>query len=198
MTELNDEILLRQFVAVFAKLDEWIEPDNNTTAGSQVLAADASVWSDSKPKPVEFQTSSLALNELYEMVPLRFPPLFEKLLLLYRWPEVDLGLYRLASNLPGEDFNGFFHAISGDEYLWDALIPAGYLPFGKGPDIDYDPVCFDYGPKSPKRGRVVKIDHEEILCHNRIKIVTELAPDFRQLLLKTLKLAELATPPSNG
>jgi len=34
--------------------------------------------------------------------------------------------------------------------------------------------------------RIVKIDHEEILCNNRIKIVSELAPSFLDLVLQSL------------
>jgi hypothetical protein len=33
----------------------------------------------------------------------------------------------------------------------------------------------------------VKIDHEEILCNNRIKVVGELAPSFRALVLQTIE-----------
>jgi hypothetical protein len=190
MANLSDEILLERFVATFEKLDEWIARDHDIPANSQKVAIDGFHSHDYKPKPVKFQTASTALAEFYELVPLRFPPLLEKLLLSYRWPEVDLVSYRLAANPPGEGLNGFFHAISGDQYLWEMLIPAGYLPFGKGPDVDYDPVCFDNSPKSPAKGRVVKIDHEEILCHDRIRIVSELAPNFLDLVLQTLAEAK--------
>ena len=56
--------------------------------------------------------------------------------------------------------------------MWDFLLRSGYIPFGKGPDIDYDRICF--GLISRKKGsecRIVKIDHEEVLCNERIKIV---------------------------
>ena len=68
-----------------------------------------------------------------------------------------------------------------------------FIQFGKGPDLDYDAVCFDI--KTRKQGgdcRIVKIDHEEILCNNRVKVVAELAPSFYQLVLQTIELANKA------
>lgn len=38
---------------------------------------------------------------------------------------------------------------------------------------------------------VVKIDHEEILCNNRIKVVGELAKGFRELVQQTIEKAAL-------
>jgi hypothetical protein len=78
--------------------------------------------------------------------------------------------------------------MSKDRGLWESLIPAGFIQFGKGPDIDYDPVCFDI-KKRTKNGdyRVVKIDHEEILCNYRVKVVAELAPSFEELMRQTIE-----------
>jgi hypothetical protein len=56
--------------------------------------------------------------------------------------------------------------------------------------FDYDPVCFDL--KSRKKNRefsIVKLDHEEILCNERIKVVAELAPTFEQLVKTTIEVA---------
>jgi hypothetical protein len=78
-----------------------------------------------------------------------------------------------------------------DPGLWNALIPAGFIQFGKGPDVDYDPVCFDIRARTGDC-RIVKIDHEEILCNNRIKVVAELAPSFEKLVLTTIEQVEIA------
>ena len=68
--------------------------------------------------------------------------------------------------------------------------PSNPLPSWPQSDLDYDPVCFDI--KSRKLGgdcRIVKIDHEEILCNYRVKVVSELAPSFYQLVQQTIELA---------
>ncbi len=86
--------------------------------------------------------------------------------------------------------------MTRDKGLWDALIAAGFLQFGRGADIDYDPVCFDISSRNKNRDmRVVKIDHEEILCNYRVKVVAEMAPSFFDLLQGTINLAN--TVPDN-
>lgn len=59
--------------------------------------------------------------------------------------------------------------------------------------MDYDPVCFDIRSRTKSKDyRVVKIDHEEILCNNRVKVVSELAPSFERLMVQTIELADRA------
>jgi hypothetical protein len=83
--------------------------------------------------------------------------------------------------------------MTNDPFLWEALVPAGFLQFGKGADIDYDPVCFDIKTRKQEGDcRIVKIDHEEILCNDRVKVVAELAPSFYQLVLETIERARKA------
>ena len=77
-----------------------------------------------------------------------------------------------------------------DRGLWNELVPNGYLQFGKAPDLNYDPVCFDFNRRLRDGDcRIVPIDHEEILCNQRLKEVSEIAPSFRQLVLQTIELA---------
>lgn len=182
--------LLAQFVDSFDKLDQMMEyPFIDPIAGGLAVGQPAEsgmvVWRPRKTKP------ELALLEfLHTKLPAKCPPLFERLLLTYRWAEVHLDRYTLMANPPGSGLEGFFQAISGDRGLWEKLIPAGYLRFGKGPEMDYDPVCFDMNSRKKSREmRVVKIDHEEILCNYRIKIVAELAPSFEALVLQTIEAA---------
>jgi hypothetical protein len=119
-----------------------------------------------------------------------FPPFKEQLVLTYRWAEVDLGSYRLFGNPIGADLSGLLHEMLKDKFLSACLLKNGYIPFGKGPDIDYDPVCFDVTSRKENREfTIVKLDHEEILCNERIKVVAELAPTFEQLVRNTLETA---------
>lgn len=182
--------LLAQFVDSFDKLDEleqypFIDPIAAALAVGQPVESGMIVW-----RPHKTETELALLEFLHSKLPARFPPLFERLLLTYRWAEAHLDRYTLMANPPGPSLEGFSRQISGDQGLWDALIPAGYLRFGKGPDRDYDPVCFDMNSRKKSREmRVVKIDHEEILCNYRIKIVAELAPSFEALVLQTMEAA---------
>ncbi len=115
-----------------------------------------------------------------------FPPLFERLVLSYRWAEVDLGPYRLIANPPGSGLDALLHQMSKDPIIWNCLLEAGYMQFGKGPDSDYDPICFDTSARTENDDyKIVKVAHEQILCNNRVEIVAELAPSFEQLMLDT-------------
>ncbi len=132
-----------------------------------------------------------ALEVVYAKLPARFPPLYERLVLSCRWAEIDPQAYRLLANPPGPHLSGLPEEMSRDSILWNILLAAGYVPFGKGPDIAYDPVCFDFTcQKKNRECRMVKIDHEQILCHKRVKVVAELASTFRQLVLSTIDKAD--------
>jgi hypothetical protein len=197
MERVSDEQLLERYIATFEKLDEMIVNEFSMPPAEQLAVGVEDEYGFRRWKPIKFETPEPFLQEIYAELPdqFRFPRLFEQLLLTYRWAVVDLSTYRLLANSPGQDLNGFFQQITNDPGLWEALIPAGFVQFGRGPDLDYDPVCFDM--KSRKQGRdcrIVKIDHEQILCNYRVKIVSELAPSFYELVLQTIVLAKSASP----
>ena len=63
------------------------------------------------------------------------------------------------------------------------LSDGGFVQFGKGPDYDYDPICFDLSRRDAEGDcPVVKFDHEEILINERLVVVKELTPSFRELM----------------
>lgn len=185
---MNDhELLIDRFVATFEKLDEMTTKETLCPIAWQLSVGEPDEYGWKEWRPIQVKTARPQLDMLYVRLLAPFPPLFEKLVLRYRWAEVDLKSYTLLANPPGADLSGLLHEISKDASLWDALLPAGYVQFGKGPDIDYDPVCFDIKSRNNKGDyRIVKIDHEEILCNYRVKVVAELAPSFEQLVLQTI------------
>jgi hypothetical protein len=183
--------LLEKFVNSFEKLDEMSCFSDLDPIAYELRSEEQDEFGRFRWRVVPSATNRSALDQLYAQLPARFPPLYEQLVLSYRWAEVDLGSFRLVANLPGADLSGLLREISKDKGLWDALMPAGYIQFGKGPDVDYDPVCFEIKSRN-KTGdyRIVKIDHEEILCNCRIKVVAELASDFVELVLQTIGRAD--------
>jgi hypothetical protein len=181
------ERLVDSFVTSFERLNDL------TVYGTDLVAEQLAVGDPDQIgfrhwRPVKVSTDRSLLDRIYKELPARFPPLFELLLLSYRWAEVDLGPFRLIANPPGNDLGGFLKQMSQDRGLWECLVPAGHMQFGKGPDNDYDPVCFDIQSRKKNSDcRIVKIDHEEILCNYRVKIVSVLAPSFEQLMLRTIE-----------
>lgn len=183
-------LLVESLIASFDKLDDMTVFEKIDPIGWQLVTAGTDQYGFRQWTPLKTETATSALDPLYAKLPAPFPRLFERLVLSYRWAEVDLQSYTLLANPPGPDLSGLLREMSRDPHLWKALLPAGYVPFGRGPDVEYDPVCFDI--KSRKKNRdysVVKIDHEEILCNDRIRVVAELAPSFEELVRRTIVTA---------
>src|SRR4029077_20913504 len=120
---------------------------------------------------IEQSTDPAALDPIYAKLPARFPPLYEQLVLSYRWAEVDLQTFTLLANPPGENLTKLLDSIQGDRNLTAELLKNGYIRFGKGTGRDHDPVCFAIKSGKNRDYRIVKIDHEEILCNYRSKVV---------------------------
>jgi hypothetical protein len=140
--------------------------------------------------PVREATDLFTLDPLYAKLPVRFPPLFERLLLTYRWPELDLRSYRLRGNPHEAGLSGSLDRITKDKFLSSFAFKNGYIPFGKGGDIAYDPVCFDLRARKKNREfEIVKLDPEEILCNERIRVVATLAPSLERLVSQTIDAA---------
>jgi len=181
--------LVEQFVASFGQLDDMLAHDFDPVA-TQLAAGEPDEFGFKHWRPLKANSSLSDLDSIYAQLPARFPPLYERLVLTYRWAEIDLELFRFVANPPGAGFLALFQEMSKDKHLWSCLLPAGYVRFGMGPDIDYDPVCFDLGSRKKNRDcSIVKIDHEEILCNSRVKVVDELAPSFEQLVLRVVASA---------
>src|SRR5262249_55044879 len=127
--------------------------------------------------PRAVSTPRSALSRLYEKLPARFPPLYEGLILSYRWAEIDLDVITLLANPVGPELSGLDHEIFKDRGLVEVLLPNGLLQFAKAGGGDYDPVCFD--TRDRRKGGdapVVRVDHEDILCDRRLRITEQLAP----------------------
>jgi hypothetical protein len=185
----KDEKLIEDFVACSAKLDE-MRADEFDAPGTALAVGGTDAYGHRRWKPVKSTTERSCLEPIYAKIPARLPPLYEHLVLSYRWAEVDLDSFRLLANPPGPDLLGLFGEMTKDAFLSTHLLKSGFIPFGKGPGGDYDPVCFDLNArKQNAEYGIVKLDHEEILCFSRAKIVAELAPTFRQLVRQTIDRA---------
>ena len=184
------DLLVEEFVACWQKLDGFIINENLDDAAPQFSTGEKTDLDD-EWRSVRQATSLEMLESLYAKLPARFPPLYEQLVLTYRWPAVDLETYRLVGNPLGPNLSGLLQNILRDNFLSSFLLRNGYIPFGKGPDIDYDPVCFDLRcRKIDREFAIAKPDHEEILCNERVKVVAQLAPSFEQLVLNTIEAAK--------
>jgi hypothetical protein len=189
---MNDhDALIEQFVSSFEKLDDMAANKELFPIAWELRSGELNQIGWPLWKPARVDTDRSRLEPLYAMLPCRFPPLFERLVLTYRWAEVEVGACTLMANPLGPDLSRLLEQMSHDPGLWQALIPAGYIQFGRAAGGHYDPVCFEVKSRR-KNGncRIVRIDHEEILCNNRIKVVAEVAPNFEALAQQTIESAK--------
>jgi hypothetical protein len=70
--------------------------------------------------------------------------------------------------------------------LSELLVPPGYVQIGRPEGGSFDAICFDSNQQAQNREyRVVQVDHEDILCNWKVRVMGQLWPSF-------VKLAESA------
>ena len=109
-----------------------------------------------------------------------FPELYYSLVARYRFAEFEIGPIMFFANTGQDVFHELSRCIFRDPYMSPVLLNQGLLQFGQPDSANYDPVCFDTRRAKLGDAPIVRIDHEDILSHNRSgRIVTEIAPSFR-------------------
>lgn len=185
-----DAALLQAFVASFATSNELLEAADCIPAELRSLQASQLDDYFVSWEPQVWATSQSACRELEARLPAPLPPLFRQLILRYRYLRVELGQFCLLANPPGPGLAGLEQEMFRDDLLSHVLLRHGFIPFGQGADGNYDPVCFNLARRAADGDmQVVRLDHEEILCHERIKVQAVLAPTFRQLVEQSVVMA---------
>jgi hypothetical protein len=189
-TGAPDLNLLAHYIDAFGVLD-----DLNDYDVPEALRVGTDEWGSFRWLPIRFDASDAVLRGFYAALSLpgvgstRFPHLYESLIRAYRWAEVYLGTYRLLASEPAEDLSPLARQMLADKNMQPTLAVNGYIQFARADD-SYDPVCFDFRHRRRNGDcRIVRIDHEEILCNCRVREVGELAPSFRSLVRTTIERA---------
>jgi hypothetical protein len=144
--------------------------------------------SDDYPRPhpkraVRVNTSRGALTDFYSQLPAPLPPLYERLILSYRWPTTYLDHLTLVAHPHGDGLSALIENMKYDRGIWEECTTNGFLPFAMGFDISFDPVCFDLKQRNPEGDyRIARFDHEEIMCFERLVEIEEIAGSFRELV----------------
>lgn len=191
MSAKEQNQLIDDFIACFRKFDEMSAYKESDPIAWQLKSGEADEYGRYPWTPLKSISENSLLEPLYGKLPGRFPTLYERLILTYRWAQVEVGRFCLLANPPGVDLSGVMTQMLLDKPMRLTLSQAGYIQFGRGPGGNYDPVCFDLKSrrKQNRECKVVKLDHEEILCNNRIKVIEELAQSFEELVRDTIDRA---------
>jgi hypothetical protein len=126
------------------------------------------------------------LPDVERRLPFRLPPTFRSLISRYLFPSFEVGpltLYSVGVSDPDESGMEFELAIFKDPFMSPFLLKNGLLPFARPADWSYDPICFDFRSSNRKsEPAVLRIDHEEILCNERLRVVETISPAFHELM----------------
>ena len=140
--------------------------------------------------PIRESENKTRLDLLETKLSKRLPQSFASLLSRYSFPSCDVaGISLFAWEADSSVYIEGAAAPKGS--LSELLIPAGYVQIGQPDTGSFDAVCFDLNEQPQNREcRIVKVDHEEILCNWRVRVSGELWPSFVELVESVLSSAE--------
>ena len=131
-------------------------------------------------EPHDHEDSIAALEQ---RLPSPLPPAFRALVSRYSFLAFEICSVEIFDNTGEESRDDWAYRLFADKTLSATLLTSGYLQFARPATGSYDPICFD---TKRKRGDgeypVVWIDHEGILCRDKIVVRAELAPSFVELV----------------
>jgi len=154
-----------------------------------------SEWPESFHWRVVASDGASWLAEVERQLPFPLPPTVRSLISRYLFPSFDAGpLMFFSVGCDADRLREFRWAICGDRHMSPFLLKNGFVQFARPAGGSYDPVCFDFrGSRRNREPSVVRIDHEEILCNERLRILETLAPGLDVLLDETTKQLRSAT-----
>jgi len=140
--------------------------------------------------PVRKEDNRLRLEQFQKKLPKRLPQSFECFLAGYSFPSFDAGSISLfAWESDSNDYTEEATAAKGS--LSELLLPAGYVQIGRPDTGNFDAVCFDLNEGRQNREyRIVRIDHEQILCNWHVRVSGELWPSFIKFADAVISSAE--------
>ena len=119
------------------------------------------------------------VDALEAKLPKRFPASFRSLVTRYTFPSFEAGGLSFFPNTGVNSSEELSVAIFNDRIIAGATLKAGYIQFARPEGGSYDPICFDARRAvSNHEFPIVLLDHEEILCRDRIYESERVADSF--------------------
>jgi SMI1 / KNR4 family (SUKH-1) len=114
---------------------------------------------------------------LEQKLPRSLPLSFRALVTRYAFVPFEVGGLSFYANAGTDDHDELSVAIFRDRFIAGATLKAGYIQFARPADGSYDPICFDIR-NSVRESPIVRLDHEEILCYERIRVSQAVSRSF--------------------
>jgi hypothetical protein len=119
------------------------------------------------------------IDGLEARLPKRLPASFRSLVTRYTFAAFDIGGLSFFANRGVDSDDELSVAVFNDQFIADATLKAGYIQFARPQGGSYDPICFDARRSvSNREFPIVQLDHEDILCRERIRSVAMVSPSF--------------------
>jgi hypothetical protein len=136
----------------------------------------------SRGVPIRAEANAARLRAFEAKLPKRIPESFESLLSRYSFPEFDvLGITLFGWDSESSQYT--MEALGPKNSFSELLIPAGYVQIGRPDTGNFDAICFDLNHQAQNREyRIVRVDHEDILCNWKVRVTGELWPSLIKLV----------------
>lgn len=181
---------------ITALVDAFVDKVNRGPREPQPLAEVPAFLREGEPGEWDSHSSwrivrsdnSRRIKNLQHRIARRFPPSFLYFLSTYSFPAFECGPLMFFANTGEDTFWELEKRLFEDPHMSPQLLKAGFIQIGNPFFYNYDPVCLDCNPPLPAgrklrstgyhEYRIVRVDHEAVLCRNEIRIVEEIAPSF--------------------
>ena len=119
------------------------------------------------------------IDVLEGKLPRRLPASFRSLVTRYAFASFDLNGLTFFGNTGLNQEHDLTELIFRDPMMAQAMLENGYIQFARPQTGDYDPICFDARRSAANREfGIVRLDHEQLLCYDRIKVREKVAESF--------------------
>lgn len=117
------------------------------------------------------------IDSLEKRIGINFPKSFRSLLTRYSYPAFEVGKIMLFANSGVDLFWEYEKNFFADKYLTNTLLENGFLYMGHPHFSNYNPICFNISKGIPEPP-IVNIDHEEILCKGKLRVIEQIEDSF--------------------
>ena len=132
---------------------------------------------------IKSQDCSKWVDKLKLKLPFELPKSFLSLITRYSFPQLELKLSMLYANTGEDVYYELSKSIFKDKFMSEFLFKNGFMQLGIPYICEYDPICFDCRKRVKNyEYPIVRIEHEMILCREKIKIHKQIAPSFRSFI----------------
>jgi hypothetical protein len=176
--------LIEQFVA--ALNSNHLEPLFDRDVPQELRTKELVDIRDMFEWKIRLSESNVWVEPIERLLPQPFPTLYRNFISRFRFAEFEVGPVMFFANTGEDVFHELSRCITADKGMYPLLQQDGYIQFGKEAGGGYDPVCFAMSRRARGDAPVIRLDHEDVLTRNRIRVVEEIAPSFEQFVRRAI------------